>query len=478
MKITFVVPPVLDKSKPTERSSGCTYMLYPMVNIFELSVAALLEQNKHEVKYIDCIEKNWRKNNLESFLENDNSETYCIWSVNLGIQNDLLGQQLIRHIRSSSYVIFMGPAPTFNPNKFVVDDFTFVVRGEPEITAKELINALENKIALEQIKGISFKKENTIINNSNRDLIENIDEIPFPARHLINKNYYHNPKLHVSPYTAVITSRNCPYKCIYCVPTSLSFARELEFKKFNDKKPPVSKRSINNILAEFKLLHEQGYKGISFMDDNFIWGEERTRKICEGLIQYNFVWGCQTRADSITENIAKVLSKSNCQYVDLGIESFDQKILDYIQKGLTVKQAEDAIILLKKHNVPVKLNILLGAAPFETKETIKATYQKIKQLKIDQVMFSLATPFPGTEFYKLCKQNGWLVNGDYAPTDIQKKAVVNYPHISNKELERAIFYNNLKFFTQPYLIKKHLKNISSKKDFKVAAIAIKRKLVG
>lgn len=478
MKISFIIPPALNNSKPTERSSGCTFMLYPMVNIFELTVAAVLENEGHTVKHIDCVERNWKRYAFESFLTKDNSDIFCIWSVNLGIQNDLLTHQLIRQQHPNAYIIFMGPAPTFNAEIFIIDSKTFVVRGEPEVSAKELVSALDNNISLESIKGISYKNQNKIIHNTIRALLTNIDQLPFPARHLINKSYYHNPKLHSAPYTAVITSRNCPYHCIYCVPTSLSFARELEFKKFNNKKPPVTKRSVENILEEFKMLYEQGYKAISFMDDNFIWGEERMRRICEGLNAYKFVWGCQTRADSITENIAKLLSASNCKYVDLGIESFDQKILDYIKKGLTVGQAEEAIVLLKKYNIPVKLNILLGAAPFETKETIKATYKKIKQLKVDQVMFSLATPFPGTEFYDICKANGWLVNGEYTPTDIQKKAVVNFPNLTSRELERAIFFNNLKFFTQPYLIKRNLRRISSGKDLQISVVALKRKIFG
>lgn len=478
MKITFVVPPVLNNSKPTERSSGCTFMLYPMVNIFELTVAAVLEKEGHIVKYTDCVEQKWKQYAFERFLTKNNSDSFCIWSVNLGIQNDLLAHQLIRKYHPKAFIIFMGPAPTFSAEIFIRDNHTFVIRGEPEISTAELVNALNIHSSLGEIKGISYKKENTIVHNMGGILLNDLDLLPFPARHLINKSYYHNPKLHISPYTAVISSRNCPYKCIYCVPTSLSFARELEFKRNKNKKPPIAKRSVENLLDEFKLLHQQGYKGIAFMDDNFIWGEERTQEICKGLIKYNFVWGCQTRADSITENIAKLLGESNCKYVDLGIESFDQRILDYIKKGLTAEQAEKAILLLKKYNVPVKLNILLGAAPFETRDTIKATYKKIKQLKVDQVMFSLATPFPGTEFYNICKTNGWLIDGEYTPTNIQRKAIVNYPNLTKKELEKAIFYNNLKFFTQPYLIKRNLNKISSVKDFTILATALKRKIIG
>lgn len=478
MKVTFIIPPVLDNTSPTERTSGCTYVVYPVPNIYELTVAAVIEKEGHEVAYLDCIEKKLGKPEFEEFLSRDDSEVYSIWTVNLGIENDITAQSIIRERRKDAFIMFMGPAPTYYSDRFLIDDKTFAVRGEPEITIKELLNAVKNNSDFEKVEGISFVKDGERIDTPSRPLIKDLDQLPFPARHLINKDYYHNPKLKLHPYTQVVTSRNCPYKCIYCVPSSLTFARELEHKKSGNRKPPVSMRSVENVLEEVRMLKEQGYKAISFQDDNFIWNEERTESMCKGLREVGMVWGCQARVDAITENTARWLSESGCVYVDLGVESFDQEILDYIKKGITTEQIEKAVGLLKKYNVPVKLNILFGTSPLETKETIDKTYRMIKKLGVNQVMFNIAAPFPGTEFYEMAKSNGWIVGGEYVPTDVQKGAIVSYPNLSKKDLEKAVFWGNVKFFLRPSFLIRHAARIRSPKDFYTSLIGLKRKLFG
>jgi radical SAM superfamily enzyme YgiQ (UPF0313 family) len=237
-------------------------------------------------------------------------------------------------------------------------------------------------------------------------------------------------------------------------------------------------RSVENVMAEIEMLAKKGFKAISFQDDNFIWNESRTKQICQVLKKHKIFWGCQARVDAITEEIAKTLGESFCQYVDLGVESFNQEILDYIKKGITVEQIENAVKLLKKYNVPVKLNILLGTSHLETKKTIKDTFTKVKKLGVNQVMFNIAAPFPGTEFYNLAKSNGWLNEGEYTPTDVQKKAIVSYPGLSSKDMEDLLFWQNIKFFLSPGFVIRNIVKFRSIGDFTSAFKALKRKLFG
>jgi radical SAM superfamily enzyme YgiQ (UPF0313 family) len=276
----------------------------------------------------------------------------------------------------------------------------------------------------------------------------------------------------------VVTSRNCPFKCIYCGPSSLTFAREIEYKRENGKKPPISFRSPENVEQELRMLHEQGYKSIGFMDDNFIVTAKRLHAIGDVLKDCGFVWGCQARADAIDDEIAEILANTGCQYVDLGVESFNDEILTYIKKGLTRQQIFSAIESLKKYNVPVKLNILIGTSPLETTETVKETMRTAKQLNVSQVMFNIVAPFPGTEFYEIAKSNKWIVGGDYVPTDVQRNSILNYPNLSSKQMERLLFWNNVSFFLRPSLIWFHMKRFHSYQDFKMALRALKIKLFG
>lgn len=479
MKFTFIIPPVLEDGNPAERTSGCTRVVYNTPNIYELTVAAVLEESSnYEVDYKDFAYDRQKKEDLVAFLQQDNSDVYLIWTVNLSIDNDVAVAELIHSISPNAYVIFEGPGPTFFIKKCLTDKRNIVVRGEPDFTVKELAEKLSNKEDWKTVEGISYLDGEDIKNNPTRPLIKSLDVLPFPARHFIESRVFRNPKLKTTPYTVVVSSRNCPYKCIYCVPSSLTFAREIESRRVCGHKPVIAYRSPESIDAELKLLSQQGYKSIGFMDDNFIWNEKRTLALCKSLKLYGFKWGCQARVDAITESIAKALGESGCCYVDLGVESFDDKILEFIKKGITRAQIYNAIKLLKKYKVPVKLNILIGTSPLETKETIKDTLRRAKALKVDQIMFNIVSPFPGTEFYELAKKNGWITTGDYIPTDVQRESILSYPHLTSKEMEKILFRSNLNYFLSPYFVFSQVRKFRSIKEFLYALKVLKVKLFG
>jgi len=475
MKITFITPPSLDGTLPAERTAGCTRLVYAMPNIYELMVAAMLEK-KHDVRYRDFILENENEKNLVEFLAGDNSDCYMLWCVNLSLETDLKTIQYIRKEHPKAWIVAMGPGVTYYTGKLLIDSLVVVVRGEPELTVWDLTEHISEDKDIAVVKSISYLKDGKINHNHSRELIRDLDALPFPARHFIEKYPFSNPKLKKRPYTTVLTSRNCPYKCIYCVPSSMTFARELEFKKDTGKKPPVSFRSVENVIEELDLLASKGYRAIAFIDDNFITTAKRLRPIVNCLKRHGIIWGCQARPDAITEEIAQILHDSNCRFVDLGVESFNDDILNYINKGITVQQIFDGIKLLKKYKVPVKLNILIGTSPLETKETIKETFKKVKSLKISQVMYNIVAPFPGTEFYELAKKNRWIAGGDYVPTDVQHNSILNYPNLSNREMEKMLFRNNLLFYLNPVFILKNIGRFGSFTDFKIALKAIRRKL--
>lgn len=480
MKLTFIVPPCYDHHQPAERSAGCTRVVYPMPNIYELTVAAGLRDGAgYEVAYRDFVFNRHSADDFERFVADDRSEAYLIWAVNLSIESDLQAISVVRRYHSATPVIMMGPGPTYYSRKCLVDDNVYVVRGEPDATVVELVAALEHKRGAEGIAGVSYRCGENITHNPSRPLITDLDALPLPARDLVADHVYHNPKLKTGPYTTMFTSRNCPFRCIYCVPSSLSFAREIEYGKDHDgRKPTIGFRSLQSIEREVEQLAAQGFKAIGFMDDNFIWNEERTRGICDILRRHNIVWGCEARVDAITEPIAKMLGESGCRYIDLGVESFDPGILEYVKKGITPDDIYRAVDMLKRHRVPVKLNILIGSSPLETRDTVKHTLREVKKLGVDQVMFNIVSPFPGTKYYTICKENGWIKGGDYKPTDVQRESILNLPNISAREMERLLFRNNISFFLRPAFIIKQMRRFSSWSEFAASLKALKIKLFG
>lgn len=481
MKFCFIVPPCFDHKQPAERTAGCTRVVYLAPNIYELYAAAVLEQDpRNKVEYVDFVRDNSREDDLVDFLKKDQSDVYLIWSVNLSLDTDLKTIDLIRKYRGDNLVILLGPGPTYFIKKCLIDSHVLIVRGEPESTLKEISEALNENKPFTEIKGVSYlDKEGKVVNNPTRPLIKDLDSLPFPARHFLEDFEFHNPKLKLTPYTTMITSRNCPYHCIYCVPSSLTFAREIEYRRHNDnRKPIIGFRSVENVEKEIEMLAARGVKAIGFMDDNFIWNEERTLALCAILKKHGIVWGCQARVDAITEPIAKALSESGCKYVDLGIESFDDDILKYIKKGITSEDIENSIRILHKYKVPVKLNVLIGSSPLETRQTVKHTFKMVKKLKVDQVMFNIVSPFPGTEYYKLCKENNWIKDGEYVPTNVQRESILNLPDLSSDEMEKLLFRNNLSYFISPRFIARQIVRFGSLNEFSHAFKALKIKLFG
>lgn len=478
MKLTFLVPPSFDGKKPAERTAGCTRVVYLAPNIYELTVMAVLENAGHEVKYRNFIYAGESKSDFDAFIASDVSDVYCLWTVNLSIGNDLEAIDIIRRWHPDAKVVFLGPGPTYFTHKCLRSANDIVVRGEPEQTIVELMAALASNGDLASVAGISFMNGSEVVTTRPRPLLKNLDELPFPARHFIADMTFRNPKLKTGPYTTAVTSRNCPYHCIYCVPSSLTFAREIEHRRLTGHKPPISFRSPESIDREMTELVKAGYKAVGFMDDNFIWNEDRTRAICEIMARHGLVWGCEARVDAITEPIAEMLGRSGCRYIDLGVESFDDRILSYIKKGITSADIYRAISLLKKYKVPVKLNVLIGSCPLETKETIKHTLHEAKRLNVDQVMFNIVSPFPGTEFYTMAKENGWLTTPDYVPTDVQRESILNFPELSAHDMERILYRNNLSFFLSPKLVWKQLRRFRSWGEFMSAVRALKVKLWG
>jgi anaerobic magnesium-protoporphyrin IX monomethyl ester cyclase len=468
MKVTFLVPPAIDGKAP-ERLFGCNMGVYFQPNIFMLYPAAMLENHKHTAVVMDCpVEKiDWTA--FEQFLRTDDSDVYVFYTVFLSKEVDIRTQKMVRGIRTAVPIVFTGPEPTTAPADFLLDEQTFVIRGEPEYAMLELVNELAGKKRFGQITGLSLLSQGKPKDNPMRPLPKSYDDIPFPARHLIKKELYYNPKLEGRPSTVILTSRTCWGRCKYCIPSSYTFAREIEYKKHMGRKPIVGIRSAENIIDEFKQIKNEGYKAVAVIDDNFVNGKERTIKICEGIKGLGLEWGCLTRADTIKDpEIVKAMAEAGCRYVDLGVESFDQKVLDYVHKDMKVEDNINAINLLRQYGITPKVNILFGASPYETEATIRKTVKTAKKLDLDYISFGVVIPHPQTEYYKEIKSGGMFAtrSKDFEAVDPIKQATIELPNISQKKLQQMVRWAYRSYYLRPSYAWKMLKKIKSFKQFR------------
>jgi len=471
MKICFIVPPAISQDKIPERVYGCTFTYYKQPQLPLLYVAAILEQEGHEITLKDFTKDNsWEE--FTRFIQSADYDVYIFHTVLLAERVDLHAAEHILK-QTSSKIIFFGPHPTLKPENFLLNEHCYVARGEAELIIRDMLRVFHAG-AIGGVKGVSYLKEGKMVETETYGVIDDLDMLPFPARHLLPDNQeYFNPKLKEWPVTLILTSRGCSFRCYYCVPNAVSWARELEWKRFhNGNKPPVKMRSPHNIAQEFKAIKSAGYKAVSIVDDMFLFGgKQRILDICRELEPVGLPFGGLSRCEFVLDDeIVSALARAGCKYIDLGIESLDQQVLDDIKKDLDISKVRRAIDLLNTYGIEPKANIMFGASPLETKDTIQSTIQKISSYPVNYCMFLIATPFPGTEFDRKARQGGWAIEPDIndlennlSPTS---KSLVAYPHLAKSDLENAVKKANRRFYLNPRRVWFQLKKVSSWKALK------------
>jgi len=472
MKITFLNPPAYPEKKAPDRNAGCNYGVTFMAPVHILYPAAVLEKAGYEVEFIDCPVEHKSAEWLYDFLENNPRDVFVIFTVYLSMKIDLYWSSVIRSKQEKAKVIFIGPEPSYRANEFLYRN-VFVIRGEPEETILELVREFEKeKPNYSKIKSLSWTtaigmKKGKNFHNPSRPPISDLNKIPFPARHLLKyPERYFNPKLKNRPSTVMYTSRQCRGQCIYCIPAAYTFAREIEYRQYNKAKPPLAVRSPKNIYEEFKLVKKEGYKSVAIMDDNIMGmptkeGENRMLEICRLIRPLYMEWGCLARADQcLNLNVLLAMKRAGCKYIDLGVESFDDKVLQYVRKGINAATQEKAIETIKKAGMEPKINILLGF-PQQTEKNIKDTVRTLEKLDIDFVSFGIVTPHPMTEYYKAVKANKWMTTPDWVGTDPYKNGIMNLPYLSQKKLDELIRWCYRSYYLRPRYIIKRISRLRS-----------------
>ena len=268
------------------------------------------------------------------------------------------------------------------PNDLDGTKFDLAVLGEGEIALTHIL------------KDYTHMKKVRIVPGP---LIKDLDSIPFPARHLVDWSRYKRgiywEKQLLEPAVSIISSRGCPFNCVFCG-SHVVFGRRTRF------------RSVENVVAEIvHVIDVMGYRGFNFHDDTFCLNTKRVIELCKEFELLNIVWRCLSRVDTVDEEMLQAMQKAGCKELILGVESGSQKILDRLQKGTTVKQNLKAMKLTKKVGIQLKVGIIVGS-PGETWETVEETKQLLKECPPDFWNVSVLTPFPGSLAWSFPKKYG------------------------------------------------------------------------
>jgi len=282
-----------------------------------------------------------------------------------------------------------------------------------------------------------------------KPLIKDIDSIPFPDWHGLPLEKYTAPTRR-HPYLKVMTSRGCPWACVYC------------FKGIFGR--TYRMRSAKNVVDEIEhLMKEYGTKEIAFIDDNFSQNRARTLEICREIIQRKIKidWTCPNgvRVDTLDLSLLKLMKKAGCYQLSFGIESGNQQVLDKVGKGIKLEQVENAVKWAKQAGIETIGFFMIGL-PFDSEETMQQTIDFAKSLPLDLVQFTVTVPYPGTELFSLVKKQGKFLVEDWAEFgSYSGKAYYELGDL-NKELVEKMYKKAYKqvYFRPGYALKRILKN--------------------
>lgn len=410
-------PAYLQFASSQERQS-----LTPSPPLGILYVGAVLENEGFSVTFYDLARQpELRENILEKVGEAQ--VPFVGISVNSPAYNNAIEiSKKIKEANPRSIIVLGGPHVSFRAEEALQNlSVDVVVRFEGEETIVELAHCLlENKGILQHIRGISYRSHSSIYSTPDRPFIENLDSVPFPARHLaLSESYEH--------LGVLITGRGCSYRCIFCA------AGNLWGHRYRVRSP----ENVRDEIVCSKKRH--GIRAFHFVDDTFTIYPERSKAICSYLGALDVKWSCQARVNTITPELLECFAEAGCYRIQYGIESGSDEILRSIHKGITVSQVKEVVTQTLEKGIAVRCSLLIGH-PQDTTETVHKTIQlgrELTQVGADCV-YAISTPLPGTELWDNAEQLGITIcTRDYDQYDFSS-AVMETSHLNRRQLKSLL----------------------------------------
>ena len=431
------------------------YVLNKIPSLGLAYLAAVAEKKCHTVKIVDCT-LGLGYQETARIAEGFSPQIIGITATTPTFNNAVYLASILRKILPRAIFVCGGAHPTASPcDAMEKGVFDFLVLGEGEETFIELISYLEDKIPSrpDDISGIAFKRDGKVIITSRRSRINDLDFIPFPARHLLPplSAYHPTPASYRKlPLAVIMTSRGCPSYCTFC-------DRAVFGERFR-------KRSVSNVIKEVQeVILKYGAKEIRFFDDAFTLDFSHIEGICRGMKKLRpcIPWTCLTKVNAVNFDILKMIRESGCWQVLFGLESGDDAILKHLGKGNTVKQNKEVVFWAKKVGLSIRADFLVGS-PWETKESFKKTVEFAKSLPLDFAHFNKFVPYPGTAIYKDLIDKGYKINFNNGSYTNNHDDFVYIPTSFN-ELEYCNFLDRAykEFYLRPGYILRRLLSLRS-----------------
>lgn len=422
-------------------------MVWPQVSLAQM--AAILHPT-YTIKIIDANAERIRWPEFADLVSKYQPKYYMTQVTAPTLENDMYGTFLAKS-RGAITIAFgthVTPIPIETMRPYPSLDF--ILRGEPDLTIRDLLDHLEGKIdqrppliekliadhdpdyrpsidesgkvVLSGIKGLVWRKGEEIVINATRPFIKDLDDLPIPMHELLPYKKYRMPLIK-GPFTFIVTSRGCTAGCIYCI-------------KHVNYQFTVRLRSPEKILEELWVLKKLGINNVNMYADLFTASRDQVMGLCKVMIEsgINMKWTCNSRVDYVDEEMLQMMAKAGCWFMTWGLESGNEQVLRHARKGVYLDQAKRALTWAKKAGIKNWGYFIIGL-PTETEETIRQTIDFSKKLPLDIALFHVAAPYPGTPFFFEVVREGWFRKGTrWEQVDMDKGTVLDYPGLPAEKL--------------------------------------------
>lgn len=426
-----------------------------------LYIGKSLEDEGHKVKIIEYFGEEHPKKKIKKILPSLNAVGISISTANY--KNAVQLTEMIRKSDPSLPIIIGGPHCTFHPKKSLkeIPNANISVEGEGDFVIKNIAKSLAGKLKLSEISGIHYRTKNSIKSGKPIKIIKDLDSLPFPARHLVNKydygkintSYLFKPKI-----TSIITSRGCLFNCRFCTRHCSTYQT-------------YRQRSAENVIKEIQKISER-YGSVLIVDDNFLTDRKRIHKIMDRIIELNLeieLLISAARVDSANEELYKKMKKAGVKYIGFGIESGSQEVLDFYNKKTTLHQIRKAVNLSRKMNFVTTGHFIFGA-PIESEDHIKQTIKFACSLPLDIALFSPLYYMYGSDLWNESVESGKIDENDgYWVSADSGRDLGNFPEETLVTLCKTAAR---KFYVRPSYIAREISRSIMRKDFRLLKTGI------
>ena len=428
-----------------------THTLSPPLGI--LYIASYLRENGVDVEVVDQNGEGISNDKLVKRVAEKSPDLVGFSVLAWQTQGAVELATRIREELPNTHIVFGGIHVTLNPMRMMekYSQIDSIIVGEGEKATLELLRALQSNMDLNNISGIYYRNNGAIKIGAPKQAFTQLDDLPFPARDLVNMKWYGAIEgMRFPGLTTVLSSRGCPYACTFCC--LVTFAE----RKWRSRSP-------ENIVDEIEELLAAGYKTIFFVDDNFTVNQKRILRICQLIKErrLDFDWLFEGRVDQIRYESVRNMVKCGCKLVYLGIESANQKCLDYYDKRITPQMSLQAVATTRRAGMDIIMGTFIVGAPGETMAEVQNTIDFAMKLDLDFPQFNTLSAGVGTRIWDSLVSEGYVNPDEHWETGVQLSEV--HPEsVPQNVLMRMIAAGYDKFILRKgYIAKEILRFLSS-----------------